>query len=119
MDTTPSATAHPARYPARPGRLALVIDDLAALRGPKSGEVVLPLRLYWSPEGRVFDLADPFTLREMYEVVLQESIRAEELATWLDGETLVRVWPELFLPKGVRRGWEERHPALRARRAAA
>lgn len=119
MDTAAAPTATPARYPARPGRLALVIDDLAALRGPTSGEVVLPLRLFWSPEGRVFDLADPFTLREMYAVVLQESIRAEELAAWLNGEKLVELWPELWLPKGVRRGWEERHPRLRARSVAA
>lgn len=119
MDTTPASAATPAPYQARPGRLALVIDDLAALRGPTSGEVVLPLRLYWSPQGRVFDLADPLALREMYEVVLQESIRAEELAAYLDSATLITVWPELFLPRGVRRGWEERHPRLRARRAVA
>lgn len=119
MDTTAAPAATPARYQARPGRLALVIDDLADLRGPTSGEVVLPLRLYWSPAGRVFDLGKPHSLRSMYAAVLQESIRAEELAAYLDGDTLVAVWPELFLPKGVRRGWEERHPRLRARSAAA
>jgi hypothetical protein len=119
MDTAAPATASPAPYRARPGRFALVIDDLAALRGPAAGEVVLPLRLYWSPAGRVFDLGDPYSLRTMYEVVLQEAIQAEELASYLNAATLAALWPELHLPKGVRRGWEERHPRLRAKVAAA
>lgn len=119
MGIQAAATASPAPYRARPGRFALVIDDLAALRGPTAGEVVLPLRLYWSPAGRVFDLSDPHSLRTMYEVVLQEAIRAEELADYLNAATLAAVWAELHLPKGVRRGWEERHPGLRARSAAA
>ena len=37
----------------------------------------------------------------------------------LNGELLIAVWPELLLPKGLRRAWEERHPALRAARLAA
>jgi hypothetical protein len=115
MDTAAAATASPAPYRARPGRFALVIDDLAALRGPAAGKIVLPLRLYWSPPGRVFDLSDPHSLRTMYEVVLQEAIRADELASYLNAATLAAVWPQLHLPKGVRRGWEERHPGLRAR----
>jgi hypothetical protein len=97
----------------------LVVRDLADLRGPASGAVVLPLRLYWSPAGRVFDLDDPFVLRSMYQVVLGEAIRAEELTGYLNRDTLLAVWPDLYLPKGVRRAWEERHPALRAARAAA
>jgi hypothetical protein len=93
--------------------------DLADLRGPASGAVTLPLRLYWSPAGRVFDLDDPFMLRSMYRVVLGEAIRAEELTGHLNRDTLVAVWPDLHLPKGVRRAWEECHPVLRAARAAA
>ena len=97
----------------------LVVRDLADLRGPASGPVVLPLRLYWSPAGRVFDLDDPFMLRSMYQVVLGEAIRAEELTGYLNRDMLLAIWPDLYLPKGVRRAWEERHPALRAARAAA
>ena len=97
----------------------LVVRDLADLRGPASGPVVLPLRLYWSPAGRVFDLDDPFMLRSMYQVVLSEAIRAEELTGYLNRDMLLAIWPDLYLPKGVRRAWEERHPALRAARAAA
>lgn len=108
-----------APYQARPGRSVLVVRDLADLRGPADGVVMLPLRLYWSPPGQVFDLADPFMLRSMYQVVLGEAIRAEELISYLNRDRLLAVWPDLYLPKGVRRAWEERHPALRAARAAA
>ena len=108
-----------APYEARPGRSVLVVRDLADLHGPAGGSVTLPLRLYWSPAGRVFDLDDPFMLRSMYQVVLGEAIHAQELTDYLNRDTLLAVWPELYLPKGVRRAWEERHPALRAARAAA
>jgi hypothetical protein len=108
-----------APYQARPGRGVLVVRDLADLRGPASGSVTLPLRLYWSPAGRVFDLDDSFMLRSMYQVVLGEAIHAQELTDYLNRDTLLAVWPELYLPKGVRRAWEERHPALRAAHAAA
>ena len=108
-----------APYEARPGRSVLVVRDLADLHGPAGGSVTLPLRLYWSPAGRVFDLDDPFMLRSMYQVVVGEAILAQELTDYLNRDTLLAVWPELYLPKGVRRAWEERHPALRAARAAA
>ena len=101
-------------YQARPGRRVLVVRDLADLRGPASGMVTLPLRLFWSPPGRVFDLDDPFMLRSMYQIVLGEAIRAEELTTYLNRDVLLAVWRDLYLPKGVRRAWEEMHPALRA-----
>jgi hypothetical protein len=54
----------------------------------------------------------------MYEIVLGEAIRVEELSTYLNAERLAAVWPDLYLPKGVRRAWEERHPELRAAPAA-
>lgn len=105
-------------HQARPGRRALVAADLADLRGPVHGRVTLPLRLFWSPPGRVFDLDDPDMLRAMYEIVLGEAIRPEELTDWLNGDRLAAVWPRLYLPKGVRQAWEERHPVLRAATAA-
>jgi hypothetical protein len=105
-------------YQARPGRPVLVAANLADLRGPTAGTVSLPLRLSWSPPGRIFDLGDPDMLRAMYEIVLGEAIHAAELAAYLHGDRLVAVWPDLYLPKAVRRAWEERHPALRAAAAA-
>ena len=97
----------------------LVISDLADLRGPTEGVVELPLRLFWSAPDRTFDLADPAARRSMYEKVLREAAREDELIIYLAGDILAAVWPDLFLPKDVRRAWEDAHPALRAARAAA
>lgn len=112
--TTVTAGASPARHESRPGRHAVVIANLADLRGPAEGTVELPLRLYWSSPDRTFDLDKPFMRRSMYETVLVEASRPEDLASYLHGDTLVAVWPELYLPRDVRRAWEERHPVLRA-----
>lgn len=105
------------QYQSRPGRRPLVAVSLADLRGPTRGTVEVPLRLFWSGPDRTFDLGDPADLRSLYEIVLGEAVHAEELA-YLNGEKLAEVWRNLFLPKGVRRAWEEQHPALRAAAAA-
>ncbi|MDI1463632.1 hypothetical protein QEZ54_21855 [Catellatospora sp. KI3] len=97
---------------ARPGRRAAVAADLAELRGPTGGVVHLPHRLFWQPD-RGVDLADTHLLTWFYETVLREARTSAELRMWLHGPTLVRLWPDLFLPRGVRRAWEERHPQLR------
>lgn len=96
---------------ARPGRLAVVVRDLAELRGPATGVVELPQRLFWQA-GRRFDLDRPAHRALMYETVLREAVTADELRTWLNRAVLTRVWPELFLPAGVRLAWERRFPEL-------
>ena len=45
--------------------------------------------------------------------------RPEDLSTFLNGDTLAALWPDLFLPKGVRQAWEDRYPVLRATPATA
>ena len=102
----------PAPYFSRPGRLARVAPDLSELHGPTHGVVELPFRMFWQKD-RTLDLDKPFMLQWMYEIVLREAIRLDELRDWLDGPTLVRMWRKLFLPKGVRRAWEDRHAELR------
>lgn len=97
---------------ARPHRPVLVAGTLVELRGPTEGFVELPLRLWWGPQ-RAFDLGEPTMLAWMYENVLREAIRVEELRAYLHGPTLVRVWPGLNLPRGVRAAWEARHGRLR------
>jgi len=104
---------------ARPGRSALVAASLAELTGPVHGVVELPLRLFWSAPDRTFDLDQPSMLRALYETVLREASRPHDLTSYLNGEILVAVWPDLFLPRGVRRAWEDQHPGLRAARLAA
>ncbi|GAB3808206.1 hypothetical protein [Micromonospora zhanjiangensis] len=106
------------RYQTRPGRCAVVVDDLTELRGPTGGVVELPHRLLWRPDRRV-DLDQRWALDGLYEIVLTEAVQADELRTWLDGRTLVRIWDDLYLPRGVRRAWEDRHPVLRPVAAAA
>jgi hypothetical protein len=90
----------------------IVIIDLADLRGPASGTVTLPLRLYWSGPSPSFDLGDPFSRRWLYQIVLREAARPEDLTAHLHADTLAEIWPDLYLPKGVRQAWEERHSAL-------
>ena len=108
------AGAHLAPYQARPGRRALVIDRLDDLHGPVTGRVELPLRLNWSLPGHQFDLDDLDMRLWYYQTVLREASRPADLASYLDGATLIGLWPELYLPAGVRRAWEEQHEPLRA-----
>ena len=99
-------------FMARPNRPTLVTATLEELRGPEHGIVELPQRLMWNPN-RSFDLDNHDLLLWMYENVLREAIRYDELRQWINGRILVRVWPELNLPRGVRQAWEGRYPQLR------
>jgi hypothetical protein len=55
----------------------------------------------------------------MYALALREARRLDDLRSWINGGTLVRLWPDLNLPRGVRLAWEDRHPVLRQGRAVA
>jgi hypothetical protein len=114
------ATAHdaPVVHLARPHRPVLVAGTLRELTGPATGMVELPQRLWWHPR-RAFDLGHHDSLLWMYENVLREAVRVDELRGYLHGPTLLRVWPELNLPRGVRAAWEARHARLRRAAAAA
>ena len=120
--SVPMVTAQPdvsrARYESRPGRHAVVADSLADLRGPAGGTVELPIWLFWSSPDHTFDLGDPDIRRWLYQIVLREASRLEDLTAYLDSDTLIALWPDLYLPKGVRQAWEDKHPALRAAAAA-
>lgn len=111
MATVRSAAPR-ARYQSRPGHDVLVATSLADLQGPIHGTVELPIWLFWYPD-RTFDLDGPGMLPWMYQIVLREASRTEDLG-YLNGDMLIALWPELFLPKGVRQAWEEQHSALRA-----
>jgi hypothetical protein len=107
-----------ARYESRPGRGVVVAASLEDLRGPAEGVVELPLWLFWSSADRTFDLGDRDMRLWLYQTVLREASRSEDLAAYLDRGTLIALWPDLCLPRGVRQAWEDRHPALRAASAA-
>lgn len=98
-------------------RRAVVVADLADLCGPTTGMVELPHRLFWQPDRHV-NLDKPALLAWMYETVLREAATSDELRDWLDGPTLQRLWPTLYLPRRVRQAWERQHPVLRPASAA-
>jgi hypothetical protein len=88
------------------GRVLIVPDGLWRLPAERAlGQVVLPLHLSWSGPGRVFDLRDRGDRSRVYEAVLREG-SAEDLLTLIDGVLLVDAWPELVLPREVRRAWQ-------------
>ena len=108
-----------ARYQSRPGRRAVVAASLTDLRGPAEGTVELPIWLFWSSPDHTFDLGDQDMRRWLYQIVLREAGSLEDLTAYLDGDTLIALWPDLYLPDGVRQAWEEQHPVLRAAATAA
>ena len=115
------STISPGYPPPDPGggyalRAIVMADSLEELHGPVHGKVRLPLHLDASAR-QVYDLDQDYLRRLVYRLVLLEAATMEDLATWLDRETLVRDWPELYLPRVVRAAWEERHPVLRERGA--
>jgi hypothetical protein len=94
-------------------RPVLVAVSLSDLRGPVDGAVELPLRLFWSAPDKEFSLDDPDERRQLYEIVLREARHPDDLATFLNGGLLVAVWTDIFLPRPVRKAWEDQHQVLR------
>jgi hypothetical protein len=94
----------------------VVAQRLDELRGPTEGSVTLPQHLDWSGNAS-YDLDKPNRLASMYRTVLNEASSVDDLRAWLDAQTLVRLWPTLWLPPQVRRLWEGRFPELVSQRA--
>lgn len=92
-----------------------VADNLDDLRGPTVGVVTLPHHIDWSGSPQR-DLDADGELFTLYPTVLAEASTVADLNAWLDKATLVRFWPNLFLPAKIRRIWEERFPELAATR---
>lgn len=97
----------------------IVPGSLADLQGPKSGVVELPLTLFWSLPDRTFDLGNRSEAVGMYLAVLDAARDPGDLATYLNGELLVELWPDLHLTHAKRRPWETRFAALHPGAAAA
>jgi hypothetical protein len=90
----------------------LLPETLGELTGPVTGVIQLPLRLDWS-ERTEFHLDDPAERNVMYERVIREATRVDDLRSYLNEDVLRQVWGGLFLPARVRRSWEDRFPDLR------
>ena len=44
--------------------------------------------------------------------MLLEAASEADLEQWLDGDELLRLWPELYLPRQVRAAWQSRAAEL-------
>lgn len=95
----------------------VVPSSLDDLRGPASGTIELPVRLYWSGS-RQFDLADPHQVADMCEAVLDVGTIGD-ITRYLNADLLVRAWPVLGVSRVKRDAWESRFPVLRRQRLAA
>jgi len=101
---------------AKPGAYAASIpyavpDSLDQLTGPTSGTVELPISIDWSRD-RTYDLDDPDDRRWLYTRVIREAASAEELASLLNRDLLVELWPQMHLPRHCVERWHARFPEL-------
>lgn len=111
-NTVRRKTSPPADYvPYGERKPYVVADHLEELRGPTAGTVTLPHHLDWSGSPS-YDLDKPSRLASMYKTVLNEAGSVDDLRAWIDGRMLVQLWPTLWLPAPLRRGWERRFPQL-------
>ena len=67
--------------------------------------VVLPTHVDWSSSSAPRALADPQQRLLAYQVVLAEG-GPDEISAFVDGALLIDAWPEIFLPKDIRRAWQ-------------
>ena len=77
----------------------LLPETLGELTGPVVGMVQLPLRLDWT-ERVEFHLDDPAARNVMYERVIREATRPEDLRSYLNGTVLRETWRQLFCRPG-------------------
>jgi hypothetical protein len=85
----------------------VVAPSLDDLRGPVGGIVTLDRWLDWSGDGS-YDLDHVGDLQLMYQTVLNQAATVDDLCRWLDGATLRRLWPALWLPGRLRALWQAR-----------
>jgi len=88
-------------------------DSLADLRGPTSGVVSVGPHIDTSLNP-VYELRDRDRLRNLYTRVVRSGFVPDHVK-FLDGRTLLRLWPSLDLPIRCRKIWEQRFPELAAR----
>lgn len=75
--------------------------------------VELPLTVAWTSRRR-YDLDDQADVNILHERVIAEAPATDDLSRLLNPDRLRTAWPELFLPRRVRRLWEARFPELAA-----
>ncbi|MFT4041789.1 MAG: helix-turn-helix domain-containing protein [Gordonia sp. (in: high G+C Gram-positive bacteria)] len=88
-----------------------VAGSLDELRGPTSGTVRLPVTIDWGPT-REYNVDDSQDAIRLYSRVLREAATAQELADYLNGPLLVRLWQSLNLTDEIAQQWQDRLPEL-------
>ena len=88
--------------------VAAFLDDLT---GPSTGTVE-PLPGIQGPTRRPVHLDNLAEVAAWYAATMREALSEQDLSQ-MNGEVLVRIWPELFLPPRVRWAWESRFSELR------
>ncbi len=68
-------------------------------------KIQLPRHIWWSDPPLVFDLTKEKDRNRLYELVLTEGSEGD-VSEFIDFQTLLKIWAELFLPRYVRRQWE-------------
>jgi hypothetical protein len=92
-------------------RRVVVAPKLDALHGPLHGRRQLPLHLDSSARP-FYDFGSAGDRARAYQLVLLEADDPADLEQWLQHAGLLRLWPELFLPRTVRAAWQSAHPIL-------
>lgn len=92
-------------------RQVIVAPDLDALRGPLHGRRQLPLHLDSSARP-FYDFGTRRHRAQAYQLVLLEAAAPVDLEQWLQRAELLRLWPELYLPRTVRAAWQREHRIL-------
>ena len=88
-----------------------VADSFDDLTGPNTGTVQPLLGIQWSTR-RPVHVDNSAEVAEWYAATMREALSEQDLSQ-MNGEVLVRIWPELFLPPRVRWAWESRFSELR------
>lgn len=92
-------------------RPVVIAPDLDLLRGPLDGRRQLPLHLDSSVRP-FYDFQSPRDRAQAYQLVLLEAVDVADLEQWLERAELLRLWPELYLPRTVRAAWQGAHSVL-------
>jgi hypothetical protein len=89
----------------------VVPDSLTELAGPAAGHITLPPELGWTGR-RNYDLDDNSDATVLYERVLVEAVRPQDVTRLINADRLRALWYDLYLPVQVRRLWEALFPGL-------
>ncbi len=87
-------------------------DSLDQLRGPTSGTIRVSSHICTAPEP-VYNLDTVAGLWTAYSAIVRDGLAAEQVDL-LDRSELIRLWPDLNLPKRCRDLWAAKFPELRS-----